>query len=270
MSLPPLAAAKPANARSRAFRPALACMVLTVLCFPIPLFGTALAATFGLAAFLPILVAMAQGDKRGLPLLLGHLGLVPLACGMVLGLGAAVSRNAPSALRMQSDRAFLEASPPVSAPAPPELIGSTAPAALPVSTPDATAQAADRLGPFLQAFLRSWSSETGVSEAGFYAERARYDGKERSRSAIAQESAAYNARWPKRSFWLLGPPAVEAVDGPVHRVHLRAGFAVENDARRVTGEASYQVDLVARGDAFEVVALEEQVTRRELDPSMAR
>ena len=55
MSLPPLAAAKPANACSRAFRPALACMVLTVLCFPIPLFGTALAATFGLAAFLPII-----------------------------------------------------------------------------------------------------------------------------------------------------------------------------------------------------------------------
>jgi hypothetical protein len=142
-----------------------------------------------------------------------------------------------------------------------------APAALPVSPPAATAQAADRLGPFLQAFLRSWGSGTGVSQVEFYAERARYDGKERSRAAIAQEAAAYNARWPKRSFWLLDPPTVETLDGPVHRVRLRAGFAVENDARRVTGEATYQIDLVPRGAAFEVVGLEEQITKRESHPS---
>jgi hypothetical protein len=96
-------------------------------------------------------------------------------------------------------------------------------------------------------FPESWGSESGVSEVDFYAERARYDGKERSRAAIAQEAAAYNARWPKRSFWPLGSPAVETLDGPVHRVRLRAGFAVENDARRVTGEATYQIDLVPRG-----------------------
>jgi hypothetical protein len=144
-----------------------------------------------------------------------------------------------------------------------------APAALPVSPPAATAQAADRLGPFLQTFLRSWGSGTGVSEVEFYAERARYDDKERSRAAIAQEAAAYNARWPKRSFWLLDLPALAAVDGRVHRVRLRVGFAVENDARLVTGEASYQVDLVPRGEAFEVVALDEQITKRESHPSRA-
>ena len=267
MSLSSLPAARPANARSQAFKPAVACTVLTVLCFLIPRFGMVLATAFGLVALGLIIVALARGDRRALPLLLTHLGLVSLACGLVVALGAALSASAPSARKAQSDRAFLEASPPLPTSTPSEPIGLAAPAVLPGSPPTATAQAADRLGPFLQAFLESWGSESGVSEADFYAQRARYDGKERSRSAIAQEAAAYNARWPKRSFWLLGPPAVETLEDPVQRVRLRAGFTVENDARRVTGEATYRIDLVPRGEAFEVIALEEQITKRESHPS---
>jgi hypothetical protein len=241
-SLPPmkvssLLTARPANARSQVFKPAVACMVLTVLCGFIPRFGMVLATVFGLVALGLTIGTLARGDRRGLPLLLAYLVLVPLACGVALALQATLSGSAPSALKVQSDRAFLEASPPRPTATPAEPIGVTAPtsAARPVSTPDATAPAADRLGPFLQAFVRSWGSESGLSEVDFYAERARYDGKERSRSAIAQEAAAYNARWPKRRFWLLCPSTVEPGDGPVRRVRLRAGFAVENDARRVTG-----------------------------------
>lgn len=265
MNVSSLPAARPANARSQALKPAVACMVLTVLCCLIPRFGMVLATTFGLGALGLIIVALARGDRRGRPLLLAHLVSVPLACGLAVALATALSG---SALKAQSDRAFLEASQPRPTSTPSEPMGVTAPApaALPVSTPDAMAPVADRLGPFLQAFLESWGSESGVSEADSYAERARYDGKERSRAAIAREAAAYNARWPKRSFWLLGPPAAETLDGPVHRVRLRAGFAVENDARRVTGEATYQIDLVPRGEAFEVIGLEEQITRRESHP----
>ena len=155
MSLSSLLAVRPANARSQAFKPAVACMVLTVLCCFIPRFGMVLATTFSLGALGLIIVALARGDQRSLPLLLAHLVLVPLACGLVVALQAALSGSASSALKAQSDRAFLEASPPLPTSTPSEPIGLTAPtpAALPVSTPNAMAPVADRLGPFLQAFL---------------------------------------------------------------------------------------------------------------------
>jgi hypothetical protein len=72
-------------------------MVLTVLCLFIPHLGMVLAATFGLIALGLIIVALTRGDRRGLPLLLTHLGLVPLACGLVVALEAALSGSAPSA-----------------------------------------------------------------------------------------------------------------------------------------------------------------------------
>jgi hypothetical protein len=127
-------------------------------------------------------------------------------------------------------------------------------------------ETADRVGRFMQTFLQSWSSGTGVSDVDFYADRARYDGREVSRSVIAREEAAYNARWPKRSFRLLGPPKVEVVSGSVHRVQLKVAFEVENANRHVRGEASYQVELAAVGNTFRVLGLDEQITKRVSHP----
>jgi hypothetical protein len=143
----------------------------------------------------------------------------------------------------------IDRSPPAPAPTPPHI-------------PE-TKVAEDRIGRFLQDFMRSWNSGTGVSDVNFYADRARYDGRKVSRSVIAREEAAYNARWPKRRFWLISTPTVETVDGSVQRVHLRAGFAVGDGKRYVTGEAAYQIDLVAVGDTFQVVGLDEQITKRD-------
>jgi hypothetical protein len=150
---------------------------------------------------------------------------------------------------------------------------STPPTVAPASTPTVvpeTTGAEARIGRFLQEFMRSWNSGTGISDVDFYADRARYDGRKVPRSVIAREEAAYNARWPKRRFWLINSPTVETVDGSVHRVRLRAGFAVGDGKRYVTGEASYQIDLEAAGDTFQVVGLDEQITKRDSSPHSGR
>jgi hypothetical protein len=146
---------------------------------------------------------------------------------------------------------------------------AAAPASTPTPVPEAKA-AQDRIGRFLQEFMRSWNSGTGISDVDFYADHARYDGKRVPRSVIAREEAAYNARWPKRRFWLISSPMVQTVDGSVQRVRLRAGFAVGDGKRYVTGEASYQIDLEAAGDTFLVVGLDEQITKRDASPHRSR
>ena len=130
--------------------------------------------------------------------------------------------------------------------------------------------ASNPIGKFMQAFMHSWNSGTGLAEVDFYADRARYDGQEVRRSVIAKKAATYNARWPKRSFWLIGAPTVETVDDSVRRVHLKAGFSVENTRRRVTGEAIYTVDVAPAGDTYQVTALDEQITKRDSYPVAGR
>lgn len=125
-------------------------MILTALCFLIPIFGMAVAATFGFVAFIMIIVVMAQGDRRGLPLLLCHLFVVPMACGvvalisvgMIVGLGATAAGKAQSPRSAQSDRTFLHASQPsslaVPTPAPSGVTQPTVALAPPGPRPDAT------------------------------------------------------------------------------------------------------------------------------------
>jgi hypothetical protein len=66
--------------RSNAIKGAVACMILTVASCFVPVAGYYLAGTFGTIALVMIIVAMVQGDRRGLPLLIAHLIGTPLAC----------------------------------------------------------------------------------------------------------------------------------------------------------------------------------------------
>lgn len=162
----------------------------------------------------------------------------------------------------RTEGAHAVAGPPASTPAP---APKPAPASTPAPVPEPKV-AEDRIGRFLQQFMRSWNSGTGISDVDFYADHARYDGRKVPRSVIAREEAAYNARWPKRRFWLIGSPTVETMGDSIQRVNLRAGFAVGDGNRYVTGEASYRIDLEAAGDTFEVIGLDEQITKRDASP----
>jgi hypothetical protein len=55
-------------------------MILTVVSCFVPVVGYFFAGTFGAIALIMIIVAMAQGDQRGLPLLIAHMIGTPLAC----------------------------------------------------------------------------------------------------------------------------------------------------------------------------------------------
>ena len=77
----PLPPASPTlKARSTAITAAIACMILTVVSCFVPVVGYFFAGTFGAIALIMIIVAMAQGDQRGLPLLITHIIGTPLAC----------------------------------------------------------------------------------------------------------------------------------------------------------------------------------------------
>jgi hypothetical protein len=71
-------------------------------------------------------------------------------------------------------------------------------------------------------------------------------------------------------FCLISSPTTETLSDSVQQVHLRAGFAVGDGKRYVTGEASYQIDLEAAGDTFQVVGLDEQITKRDSSPRISR
>src|SRR5580704_16482682 len=74
--LPP--AAPTLKARGTATTAAMACMILTVVSCFIPVFGYFFAGIFGAVALILIIVSMAQGDRRGLPLLIIHIIGTPL------------------------------------------------------------------------------------------------------------------------------------------------------------------------------------------------
>jgi hypothetical protein len=77
----PLPPASPTlKTRSTAITAAIACMILTVVSCFVPVVGYFFAGTFGAIALIMIIVAMAQGDQRGLPLLITHIVGTPLAC----------------------------------------------------------------------------------------------------------------------------------------------------------------------------------------------
>jgi cell division septation protein DedD len=89
--LPP--AAPTLKARGTATTAAMACMILTVVSCFIPVFGYFFAGIFGAVALILIIVSMAQGDRRGLPLLIIHIIGTPLACfATIVSCGAILGR----------------------------------------------------------------------------------------------------------------------------------------------------------------------------------
>ncbi|MBV9488354.1 MAG: trypsin-like peptidase domain-containing protein [Verrucomicrobia bacterium] len=177
-----------------------------------------------------------------------------------------------AALLMDGARRQAAVVPPTATPTPTSIFSpAPAPASQESAPPPAAGfDPARPIGKFMQAFMHSWNSGAGLSEIDFYADRAHYCGEDLTRATLAKRAAAYNARWPKRKFWLIDNPVIERVSDSLERVRLKAGFAVENAQRRVKGEATYNIDLVPTGDSFRVTSLEEQITRRDSQPVASR
>jgi hypothetical protein len=85
------------------------------------------------------------------------------------------------------------------------------------------------LSKFVREFVTSGNYDDPAIESSFYAEEVDYfdDGKGVKRGFVVNDIKAYNQRWPKRSYWVVGDPAIKAVDpqGDVARVVVTLKFS---------------------------------------------
>jgi hypothetical protein len=137
-------------------------MILTVVSCFVPVAGYYFAGTFGAVAFIMIIVAMAQGDRRGLPLLIAHIVGTPLAClfasivscasivgVMGTGAGAAAAITKPTPLPGSSVKRYQT---PIRTPEPTVAAASTPePTVAAVSAPGPTVAAASTREPTVAA-----------------------------------------------------------------------------------------------------------------------
>jgi hypothetical protein len=139
--LPP--AAPTLKTGSTATTPAITCMILTVVSCFVPVFGYFFAGTFGAIAFIMIIVAMAQGDQRGLPLLITHIIGTPLAClfASIVSCGAILGTMGTGAREVAAREVAAREVAAITKPTP--LLASTPePTIAPHSTPEPTVAAA--------------------------------------------------------------------------------------------------------------------------------
>jgi hypothetical protein len=152
----PLAPAAPTlKTRGTATTAAITCMILTVVSCFIPVFGYFFAGIFGAIALIMIIVSMAQGDHRGLPLLITHIIGTPLAClfASIVSCGAflgAAGTGAGTAAAITKPTQLL-ASTAVTTPTPWPVAAITKPTPLLASTPEPTIAAASTPEPTVAA-----------------------------------------------------------------------------------------------------------------------
>jgi hypothetical protein len=87
-------------------------------------------------------------------------------------------------------------------------------------------------------FITSGNYDDPVAEASFYADEVDYfdDGRV-NEGFILNDIKTYDQRWPKRSYWLDGDPAITVVDsqGDVARAVVTLKFSVQNGHKSVGG-----------------------------------
>ena len=129
--------------RGAATQAAIACMILTVLSCFVPVFGYFFAGTFGAIAFILIIVAMAQGDQRGLPLLITHLIGTPLAClfASIVSCGAILGTMGNRGREVAATQVAAREAAAITKPTP-LLVSTPEPTIAPPGTPEPTVAAA--------------------------------------------------------------------------------------------------------------------------------
>jgi hypothetical protein len=87
------------------------------------------------------------------------------------------------------------------------------------------------LSEFVRDFVTSGNYGDPAVESSFYAEEVDYfdDGKV-SKEFVVKDIEKYNQRWPKRSYWVDGDPAIRTMDpqGDMVRAVVTLKFSVQN------------------------------------------
>ena len=94
------------------------------------------------------------------------------------------------------------------------------------------------LNAFIRDFVMAGNYDDPAAESSFYAEEVDYfDNGRVSKGFVVNDIKHYDRRWPKRSYWVNGDPAIRVVDsqGDVVRVVVTLKFSVQNGYKSVGG-----------------------------------
>jgi len=90
------------------------------------------------------------------------------------------------------------------------------------------------LNKFVRDFLTSGNYDDPIAESSFYADEVDYfdDGRV-NEGFIVNDIKTYDQRWPKRSFWVDGDPAIREVDSQddVAKAVVTLKFSVQNSQK---------------------------------------
>jgi peptidoglycan hydrolase-like protein with peptidoglycan-binding domain len=117
----------------------------------------------------------------------------------------------------------------------------------------------ERLRDYVGAFVLAGLDPQVGAEAAFFADRVQYyDDGVMDREKIRQDLERYNARWPKRRFWLAGDISVEPQSDKRVRVTFPLKYELRKGAKHASGKVSKTLVLAPAGDDLQIVAVNER------------
>jgi S1-C subfamily serine protease len=123
---------------------------------------------------------------------------------------------------------------------------------------------------FVREFISSGNYDDPVLESSFYAEEVDYfdDGKV-SKEFVVNDIKHYDQRWPKRSYWVDGDPAIRTVDseGDVARAVVTFKFSVQNGQKSVGGSCEDTILIRDARTNPKVISVKSRVLSRYEKPN---
>jgi peptidoglycan hydrolase-like protein with peptidoglycan-binding domain len=117
----------------------------------------------------------------------------------------------------------------------------------------------ERLRDYVGAFVLAGLDPQVGAEAAFFADRVQYyDDGVMDREKIRQDLERYNARWPKRRFWLAGDISVEPQSDKRVRVTFPLKYELRKGAKHASGKVNKTLVLEPAGDDLQIVAVNER------------
>ena len=86
---------------------------------------------------------------------------------------------------------------------------------------------------------------------------------------VVNDIKIYNQRWPKRSYWVDGEPAIRVVDsqGDVARAVVTLKFSVQNGQKTVGGSCEDTIFIRSAGTNPKVISVKSRVLSRYEKPN---
>jgi S1-C subfamily serine protease len=126
------------------------------------------------------------------------------------------------------------------------------------------------LNEFVREFVTSGNSDDPAVESSFYAEEVDYfdDGRV-NKGFVVNDIKTYDQRWPKRSYWVDGNPAIKVVDlqGDVARAVVTLKFSVQNGQKTVGGSCEDTILIRSAGTNPKVISVKSRGLSRYEKPN---